>query len=88
MSNFLHNEHRKTRKDHECWGCFVKITAGTKGVYAFTCVGDETVFTGYYCPECEKFTNEKCYKCRECYDMEEAYQGYIKKCNKMQEATS
>ncbi len=86
MGEFLHSEHRKTRKEHECWGCFTRIPTGTKDVYAFTCVSDGTVFTGHYCPECEKFTNEKCRKCCKCYDKEEAYQGYIKECHK-REAT-
>ena len=66
-------------------GMLHKDSSSTKDVYAFVCVGDGIAFTGYYCLECEKFESEKCHKCRECYDEEKAYQGYIKECYKQED---
>jgi flavoprotein len=64
----------KTRKDHKCHGCEEIIPKGTK-TYSQTNV-DDTIYTLYVCNSCREY----CGNCHECYETENAYEGYIREC--------
>jgi hypothetical protein len=68
----------KTRKDHKCHGCLCIIPKGSE-VYSQTNTSD-SIFTLYMCDDCINFCKK--HKCNECMQMEEAYVGYVKECNR------
>jgi hypothetical protein len=78
--SFPHNEIIKTRKPHKCHGCENAIPAGTTDIDRQTNVFDGAIYSIYFCPECQRFEEENCHKCRDCYENECAFPGYIRDC--------
>ncbi|MDA8212113.1 MAG: hypothetical protein M0021_09585 [Clostridia bacterium] len=50
-------EVKKTRKEHQCKGCLIKIPAGSGAKYFAGRVEGE-FSTGYLCKECDKYLRE------------------------------
>jgi len=69
----------KTRKEHKCHGCLEEMPIGSK-VQATTFV-DDGIYTIYMCDKCISWCNAR--KCRECIEMESAFEGYIRDCISM-----
>jgi predicted RNA-binding Zn-ribbon protein involved in translation (DUF1610 family) len=79
MANLLRDGIAKTRKEHKCHGCLETIPKGAE-VYYQACADGGRAYSIYMCEECRKWCEDK--KCRDCLDMEEAYEGYVKECKR------
>lgn len=75
MSILLRNKIVKTRKEHNCHGCLEIIPRGTL-VNIQVGVDSNRIYTIYMCDKCQNW----CKGCRDCHDMESAYEEYIKEC--------
>lgn len=67
----------KTRKEHKCHGCGEIIPTGSQVTYQ-TNTYDGNIYTLYMCNDCNGYCHAM--GCRECFDMDEAYKGYIREC--------
>lgn len=77
MAALLRDGKFKTRKDHKCHGCREIIPKGTE-VYSQAVADEGTVSTFYVCDECRDWCKNK--KCRDCFELENAYEGHVKEC--------
>ena len=66
-----------TRKVHKCHGCMEEIPKGTP-TYHQSVADEGTVFDIYMCQSCRDWCKQK--NCKECYELESEYAGYIKEC--------
>lgn len=69
MSTVLTSRLVKTRKEHRCFGCDRKFSAGT--MMQRDAVVDDRMFTCHLCETCIKVVNEQ-------FDGEEFYEGQLR----------
>ncbi len=77
MMNIIKDGMIKTRKEHKCHGCLEVIPKGTV-IYSQTNVYDGKIYTLYMCSHCNDYCKLK--NCKECYELEDAFAGFIKEC--------
>lgn len=81
MAECLRSKKVKIRKDRNCFGCFKKLDKGTENILSETCVED-SIYTIYFCESCQEWLENKCQKCGECYELENATMGFIRECER------
>jgi len=79
MVELLRSKIVKVRKDHKCHGCSCRIEKGSNNILSETYVED-IIYTLYFCEDCQEWLEIRCKKCKECYELETATEGYIKEC--------
>ena len=73
--DLLKEKEVKTRKDHLCHGC-LKIIPKNSIARSETIADGGRVYTLYMCDSCKDWCKER--KCRECYELDNQGEGYIK----------
>jgi hypothetical protein len=74
----IRNKKVKTRKDHECFACFRKISAG-EIAHIQTYANYDGIYNIYLCDRCVNWCNDK--NCNDCYDVDGYIdEGYVKYC--------
>lgn len=79
MVDCINSKYVKIRKNHACHGCSCIIEKNTIGVLFETFINSDGIYNLYFCKNCQDYL-KKCQNCRDCYDFEQATEGYIKEC--------
>lgn len=71
----------KTKKLHQCFGCFKKIKKGEIAELS-THIIDDKIYSIYLCKDCIEHVNKYCNKCdHKCDDVDGFSQGYVRDCD-------
>jgi hypothetical protein len=76
MIEFINEKIVKTRKTHQCHGCGDLIESGTSNILCQLLVED-VIYRLYYCNNCQLVLKKYCYKCKECFELENSTLGFI-----------
>lgn len=79
MIEFISEKIVKTKKTHQCHGCGNLIESGTSNILCQLLV-EYVIYRLYYCNDCQLVLKKHCYKCKECFELENATLGFIKTC--------